>query len=152
MNNAPTVQLLRVLFVSFTAYLGNQIGHHFWGNSRLGICGGIAFGLAVVLADRIVKGLSLRMFSSATFGLLLGFIASRLLLASGLLWQTPEHDQWLISLTIYSTFSYIGMMLAMRGNRDEFALIIPFIRFREHDQPDPPVLVVGVFDVAGPRL
>lgn len=141
MNNAPTVQLLRVLFVSFTAYLGNQIGHHFWGNSRLGICGGIAFGLAVVLADRIVKGLSLRMFSSATFGLLLGFIASRLLLASGLLWQTPEHDQWLISLTIYSTFSYIGMMLAMRGNRDEFALIIPFIRFREQDQSDPPVLV-----------
>lgn len=88
-----------------------------------------------------MKGLSLRMFSSATFGLLLGFLSSRLLLASGLLWQTPDREQWLISLAIYSTFSYIGMMLAMRGNRDEFALIIPYIRFREQEQPDPPLLV-----------
>ncbi len=115
MNNGPTINLLRVLFVAFTAYLGSQIGDYIWDSPRLGICGGIAFGLTIVLADRVLKGLSLRMFSSATFGLLLGFIASRLLLASGLLWRTPDREQWFISLAIYSTFSYIGMMLAMRG-------------------------------------
>ena len=141
MNNGPTIHLLRVLFVAFTAYLGTQIGIYYWDSPQFGACAGVAFGLAIVLADRLLKGLSLRMFSSATFGLLLGFIASRLFLASGLLWQTPYRDQWLISLAIYSTFRYMGMMLAMRGNRDEFALIIPFIRFREQDQPDPPVLV-----------
>jgi uncharacterized protein YacL len=141
MNNGPTIHLLRVLFVAFTAYIGSQIGLHIWDAPRLGTCGGIAFGLAIVLIDRFLKGLSLRMFSSATFGLFLGFIASRLLLASGLLWQTPDREQWLISLAVYSTFAYIGMMLAMRGNRDEFALIIPFIHFREEKQPDPPVLV-----------
>ncbi len=141
MNNGPTINLLRVLFVAFTAYLGSQIGGYMWDSPRLGTAGGIAFGLIVVLADRVLKGLSLRMFSSATFGLLLGFIASRLLLASGLLWTTPDREQWLISLVIYSTFSYVGMMLAMRGNRDEFALIIPYIRFREQEQADPPILV-----------
>ena len=141
MNSTPTIHLLRVLFIVFTAYLGSQIGLHMWDSPKLGTCAGIAFGLSVVLADRMLKGLSLRMFSSATFGLLLGFIASRLLLASGLLWQTPDREQWLISLAVYSTFSYMGMMLAMRGNRDEFALIIPFMRFREQEQPDPPVLV-----------
>ena len=141
MNSGPTIQLLRMLFVAFTAYLGCQIGLHMWDSPRLGTSGGIAFGLAIVLADRCLKGLSLRMFSSSTFGLLLGFIAARLLLASNLLAETPDREQWLISLAVYSTFSYIGMMLAMRGNRDEFALIIPFIRFREQEQADPPVLV-----------
>lgn len=141
MNSAPTIHLLQILFAVFTGYLGNQIGEHMWASPKLGAAGGVAFGLTIILADRVLKGMTLRMFSSATFGLLMGFIASRLLLASGLLWQTPEREQWLISLTVYSTFSYMGMMIAMRGNRDEFALVIPFVRFRQQDQADPPVLV-----------
>ncbi len=141
MNSGPTIQLLRTLFVVFTGYLGNQIGQHIWNAPKSGTAGGLALGLTIILAERVLKGMSLRMFSSATFGLLIGFIASQLLLASGLLRQTPEYEQWLISLAVYSTFSYMGMMIAMRGNRDEFALIIPFIRFRAQDQTDPPILV-----------
>lgn len=141
MNPGPTINLLRILFVVFTAFLGSEVGDSFWETPRLGAFGGIAFGLGVVLADRLLKGFSLRMFSSATFGLLLGFVASRLLLASGLLYKTPPDSQWLISLLTYATFGYIGMMLAMRSSRDEFALIIPYIRFREQSENDAPVLV-----------
>ena len=141
MNSGPTITLLRILFVAFTAFLGSEIGASFWNESRIGAFGGIAFGLIVVLADRLLKGFSLRMFSSATFGLLLGFIASRLLLASGVLYKTSPDSQWLISLVVYATLGYIGMMLAMRSNRDEFALIIPYIRFREQSASDAPVLV-----------
>ena len=141
MNSGPTIALLRILFVAFTSFLGSEIGRSFWDASRLGTCGGIAFGLSVVLADSLLKGFSLRMFSSATFGLFLGFIASWLLLASGLLNRTHADAQWLISLVVYATFGYIGMMLAMRSNRDEFALIIPYMRFREQSANDAPVLV-----------
>ncbi len=141
MNSSPTITLLRILFIAFTAFLGSEIGTTFWDGPRTGACGGIAFGLFVVLADRLLKGFSLRMFSSATFGLLLGFIASRLLLASGVLYKTPSDSQWLIGLVVYATLGYIGMMLAMRSNRDEFALIIPYIRFREQSASDAPVLV-----------
>ena len=141
MNSGPTITLLRVLFIVFTGFLGSEIGNRFWENPKLGICAGVAFGLCVVLADRLLKGFSLRMFSSATFGLLLGLVASRLLIASGLLYRTPADVQWLISLTIYATFGYIGMMLAMRSNRDEFALIIPYIRFRDQSPNDMPILV-----------
>ena len=141
MNSGPTITLLRVLFIVFTGFLGSEIGGSIWSLPKLGICAGVAFGLCVVLADRLLKGFSLRMFSSATFGLLLGFMASRLLIASGLLYRTPADMQWLISLTIYATFGYIGMMLAMRSNRDEFALIIPYIRFRDQSPNDMPILV-----------
>ena len=141
MNTGPTITLLRVLFIVFTGFLGSEIGNSIWGSPNLGICGGVAFGLIVVLADRLLKGFSLRMFSSATFGLLLGFFASRLLLASGVLYRTPGDVQWLVSLTVYATFGYIGMMLAMRSNRDEFTLIIPYIRFRDQSPNDMPILV-----------
>ena len=141
MNSGPTITLLRALFIAFTAFLGSEIGDSIWDGPKLGTCAGIAFGLSVVLADRLLKGFSLRMFSSATFGLLLGLVSSRLLLSSGLLYRTPPDVQWLISLTVYATLGYIGMMLAMRSNRDEFALIIPYIRFRDQSTNDMPVLV-----------
>jgi uncharacterized protein YacL len=141
MNSGPTITLLRTLFIAFTAFLGSEIGAAIWEMPKLGTCGGVAFGLSVVLADSLLKGFSLRMFSSATFGLLLGFIASRLLLGSGLLYRTPYDMQWLISLAVYATFAYIGMVLAMRSNRDDFALIVPYVRFRETGANDTPVLV-----------
>jgi uncharacterized protein YacL len=141
MNSSPTINLLRALFVVFAAFIGFRVGETFWGAPYVGIVAGAACGLMVVLADRMLKGFSLRLFSCATFGLLLGFFASRLLLASGILWDTSENIQWLISLSIYATFGYIGMMLAVRSNRDEFAFIIPYVRFRRERTEDPPVIV-----------
>jgi uncharacterized protein YacL len=144
MNSGPTINLLRVLFITFAAYLGNEVGAAFsdsnWARFY-GVCGGGAFGLAVVLADRLLKGFSLRLFSSATFGLLLGFSASWLLMESGLFSRTQPDTLWLIRVGVYTTLSYIGMMLAIRSNRDEFAMVIPYIRFREESVQDAPVLV-----------
>ncbi len=138
--------MLRALFVAFAAYLGSEVSAAISVSSwarYYGVCGGVAFGLMVVLADRLMKGFSLRLFSSATFGLLLGFLASRLLLASGLFEKTPPDVLWLIRVAMYATLSYIGMMLAIRSNRDEFALVIPYIRFREEIESSQaaPVLV-----------
>lgn len=141
MNPSLTVQLLRILFVAFTGYLGSEVGYSYWDSAILGMAAGVAFGLSVVLADSLLKGISLRAFSSATFGLLLGFLAARLLLASGILWQTPPRQQWLISLAVYATFAYVGMMLAARSNRDEFALIIPYIRFRQKSAQESPLVI-----------
>lgn len=146
MNSRPTINLLRALFVAFAAYLGSEVGVTYFttGWARYyGFAGGVACGLMVVLADRLLKGFSLRLFSSATFGLLLGFLASRLLMSSGIFDKTPETTLWLIRVAVYATLSYLGMMLAIRSNRDEFALVIPFIRFREESQSSQasPVLV-----------
>ena len=50
---------------------------------------GLVFSLALVLIDRVLKGLTLRVFSSATFGLLLGLFAATLLRASDVLVLPP---------------------------------------------------------------
>jgi len=80
-----TINLLRVLFVTFCAVIGTNISSALVGNPWPGLVFGIVFGLVVVLIDRLLKGVSLRLFSSATFGLLLGLIFANLLMASDVL-------------------------------------------------------------------
>ncbi len=136
-----TITLLRALFVTFSACIGLMIGDEILASELRGALAGAAFGLIIVLCDRLLKGLSLRVFSSATFGLLVGVVASRLLLASKVLATAPPDKQWLIGLIVYATFGYIGMMLAIRSNRDEFSLIIPYVRFRQATVQDAPLLI-----------
>jgi uncharacterized protein YacL len=140
-----TLNLLRVLFVTFCAAIGAIASSELRGSMWPGIILGLLLGLVVVLIDRLLKGFSLRAFSSATFGLLLGWLFSRLLLASQLFIYLPSSAQWAIGLVVYCTFGYLGMMLAMRSNRDEFSLIIPYVRFaREATQHEPLVVDTNV--------
>jgi uncharacterized protein YacL len=136
-----TINLLRVLFVTFTTLIASMITVSTFNSWWLGLVLGSVFGLSVVLTDRLLKGFSLRLFSSATFGLLLGFLFSRLLLASDVLRWASEEVAWFIGLGVYATCGYLGMMLAIRSNRDEFALVIPYIRFRRATLQDEPLLV-----------
>ena len=144
-----TINLLRALFVAFTASVGTMVGeslmHSTWGGCALGL----AFGLAVVLSDRLMHGISLRVFSSATVGLFIGIVFARLLLASRILARASDDTQWLFSLIAYATFGYFGMMLAIRSNRDEFALLIPYVRFRRSTVQDTPVVVDSSIIIEG---
>lgn len=140
-----TVNLLRILFVTFCGTIGGMVGVELQRNALSGAAIGLVFGLVVVLADRLLKGVSLRAFSSATFGLLLGLLFATLLMASDILRYQTETTQWAIRLITYCTFGYLGMMLAMRSNRDEFSLLIPYVRFtRENTQHEPLVVDTSV--------
>ena len=145
MTPALTINLLRVLFITFCAAIGANISWAFIGDSWPGLALGVVLGLVIVLIDRLLKGVSLRLFSSATFGLLLGWIFANLLMASDVLRYQSETAQWAARLLVYAVFGYLGMMLAMRSSRDEFSLIIPYVRFaRETTQHEPLVLDTNV--------
>jgi uncharacterized protein YacL len=140
-----TVNLLRVLFVTFCAAIGALISGEVQGLITPGLLIGIVAGLVIVLADRLLKGFSLRAFSSATFGLLLGLIFANLLMASEILRFQSETTQWAVRLVVYSVFAYLGMMLAIRSNRDEFSIILPYVRFaRETTEHEPLLLDTSV--------
>ena len=140
-----TVNLLRALFVTFCGTMGGMAGVELQDRALPGVLIGIVFGLLIILADRLLKGVSLRAFSSATFGLLLGLLFANLLIASEILRYQSETTQWAIRLIVYCAFGYLGMMLAMRSNRDEFSLIIPYVRFaRETTQHEPLVVDTNV--------
>jgi uncharacterized protein YacL len=145
MTPTLTVNLLRVLFVTFCGAIGGIVTAETHNRYLPGIMVGVVFALIIVLADRLLKGVSLRAFSSATFGLLLGLLFANLFVASDILRYQSDTVQWAARLVIYCTFGYLGMMLAMRSNRDEFSLIIPYVRFaRETTQHEPLVVDTNV--------
>lgn len=141
MTPLATVNLLRVLFVTFCACIGAIVSGAVQENPMPGLIIGAVFGLCLVLVDRLLKGFSLRAFSSATFGLLLGMFFANLLMATEILRYQPETTQWAVRLIVYCAFGYLGMMLAMRSNRDEFSLIIPYVRFTQETTQHEPIVV-----------
>src|ERR1041385_4996002 len=145
MTPLSTVNLLRVLFVTTCGVIGPLVSTELLESVMPGLLFGVVLGLCVVLIDRLLKGISLRAFSSATFGLLLGLIFASLLSGSQVLRFQPETTQWTVRLIVYVIFAYFGMMLAMRSNRDEFSLIIPYVRFaRQTTQHEPLLLDTNV--------
>src|SRR5437588_3081293 len=141
MTPLSTVNLLRSLFVTFCGAIGALVSAELLDNVVPGLLFGVLLGLVVVLIDRLLKGISLRAFSSATFGLLLGLIFASLLSGSQVLRFQPETTQWTVRLVVYVIFAYFGMMLAMRSNRDEFSLIIPYVRFTRETLEHEPLVV-----------
>jgi len=135
------INLFRALFVAFGLFMGMRVGDVAFKSLWMGGIAGLIFGLGVVLIDRLLKGFSLRIFSSATFGLILGLVMTRLLLASDVLAYTSQETRWVLGICVYGAFGYLGMMLAVRSNRDEFSLIIPYVRFQRTAVHDVPVLV-----------
>ncbi len=97
---------------------------------------GFGFGGLMIALDEMLKGFSLRAFSATSFGLLLGTIAAFLIDRSGLFDNAGETDRWLIRLSLFLAAGYIGIILAMRSNKEDFSLIIPYVRFRPQSQPD----------------
>jgi len=140
MTPLTTVNLLRVLFVVFTTVVGGEMGSVLDFGFAAGMGFGAVIGLLLVLVDRLLQGVTLRAFSSATFGLMLGLVFASLLRASRVLYYLPGELEWSISLLVYVTFGYLGMMLAMRSNRDEFSLLIPYVRFTRQSVEDEPVV------------
>ena len=97
---------------------------------------GFGFGGFMIALDEMLKGFSLRAFSATTFGLLLGMAVALLIGYSPLMDNADDKVHWFVRLGLFLAFSYIGIILAMRSNKEDFSLIIPYVRFRPQNQPD----------------
>jgi uncharacterized protein YacL len=134
--------VIRILFLSLCTvggYAVSQVRPEFIAISYSGILGmaiGFGFGWLLIAVDEMLKGFSLRAFSATTFGLLLGTVVALLIDRSGLFDRADEVARWLIRLSLFLSFGYIGIVLAMRSNKEDFSLIIPYVRFAPQNKAD----------------
>jgi uncharacterized protein YacL len=106
---------------------------------------GLLIGVLVVLVDVLLKGFSLRGLSALTFGLAVGALVAYVISVSPLLeygdlkYGDPQMV-YLVRLALFLICSYLGTVIALRG-KDEFNLVIPYVRFVPHEV-DVPLVVV----------
>jgi uncharacterized protein YacL len=148
-----TIRILRLFFLLLCIIGGYliTIGVPEWDEYRwLGVFVGAGIGILVILVDVLLKGFSLRGLSALTFGLFVGWLCAYLIGSSPLFdvpfegWDEGSmiltQNLFLIRIVLYVVLMYLGAVIALRG-RDEFNLVIPYVRFVPHGVEVPLAIV-----------
>ena len=123
-----------------------------------GIVGGLGVAALFIWIESLMRGFSLRGFSTATFGLGVGLFCAWLLTRvqiSNLLelamqdrMETEPDAAGMVSalklaidVALFASLGFLGAVLALRGNRDDFAFIIPYVRFRRDASSGQPIVL-----------
>ncbi len=131
--------VIRIFFMAMCTVAGYEISQvrPEWVNyGPRGLLVGFGLGGLCVGLDELLKGFSLRAFSASTFGLFLGALVAGLIDRSGLFADADDPQRRVIRLGLFLCFSYLGMVLAMRSNKEDFSLIIPYVRFAPQAKPE----------------
>src|SRR5688500_14219743 len=138
-----TLLPIRLVFVALCAAGGWLVCYAVtdWDQYRaVAVVVGLCIGLLVVLVDIMLKGFSLRGLSAVTLGIGVGTLIAHLVSISPLLEQGDDTRIYLVRLGLSLVCPYLAIMIALRG-RDEFNLIIPYVRFVPHEVDIPLVVV-----------
>ena len=111
---------------------------------------GCAIGALVVLVDIMLKGFSLRGLSAMSLGIAIGLLVAHMFAISPLLEISSDGTSaaggldpktvYLIRVALFVICPYLATVIAMRC-KDEFNLVIPYVRFVPHEV-DVPLVVV----------
>ncbi len=139
-----TIKYIRVFFL----ILCTVCGYYFWPllttmpkeGAIVGALAGFIVGMLLILMEIRLKRVSLRNLSAAAFGLIFGFFMAWMVTL--ILRLIPMGEGFYAAFQIAFTliFCYLGMVIAIKG-KDEFNLVIPYVRFTREDRKDQLVIL-----------
>ncbi|MGB6222972.1 PIN/TRAM domain-containing protein [Haloferula sp.] len=168
MNAPASVNIARLLYLLICEAAGAALAFSTKGNDALeipiwaGLLGGLVVAAFFIFVEKLMEGFTLRGFSTATFGLLVGlfcaFLVTRVGLTevltsalnrqfemdSGQVLSGPDIALTIslgISSLLYASFGFLGAVLALRSSHDDFAFILPYVRFRQDSSTGQPVVL-----------
>lgn len=160
----PSVNVARLIYLLVCEAAGVAIALSTKGTLNIsiviGLLGGLGVAAVFIWIETLMKGFTLRGFSTASFGLGVGLFCAWLLTRveiSNLL-ELAFRDRLqnergedvdvlvnslrlAIDVTLFASLGFLGAVLALRSNRDDFAFIIPYVRFRQDASSGQPVVL-----------
>ncbi len=165
MPSHPSINVARLTYLLVCEAAGVAIALSTKGLMDISIVTGLLGGLGVALffiwIETLMKGFTLRGFSTASFGLAVGLFCAWLLTRVEIsnllemafrhkLLEDPESSgaevdvmRLTVNVTLFASLGFLGAVLALRSNRDDFAFIIPYVRFRQDASSGQPVVLDG---------
>jgi uncharacterized protein YacL len=163
MGSPPSVNVARLTYLLVCEAAGVAIalstkGTMFEVPLSTGVLGGLGVAALFIWIESLMRGFTLRGFSTATFGLAVGLLCAWLLtrveistlleLAFRDQLENGENGEVLVNalrlaldVTLFASLGFLGAVLSLRGNRDDFAFIIPYVRFRQDASTGQPVVL-----------
>ena len=126
-----TLLFVRGFFLIISAVVGYQIGSTHQ-SEIMGAVLGFGAGCFLIFLEANMRRVSVRGLSSMVFGLILGIIMAKLITDILSLLPLGEYFQSIFKVILTLVFSYLGALMALRG-KDEFNVIIPYVRFKRQD-------------------
>lgn len=154
MNHSPaSVSVARLTYLILCVLAGFAIS---FSNDAIetwmGLFGGLAVAGFFIVVEQLMKDSTLRGFSTATFGLAIGLFCAFLLNRVGMaeLIKLVASDEGVgntlalsLNVALYASLAYLGSVLALRSNQEDFSFIIPYVRFRQDATSGQPLLLDG---------
>lgn len=134
-----TLSFIRVFFVIMSGVVGYYVGS-ILESPIYGAEIGALSGLVIIFIENRLQRVSVKGLSSMVFGLLLGIFMAKLLSDILSLLPLGEFIQSISRVVLTLVFSYFGAVMALRG-KDEFNVIIPYVRFKRQDVRGEDVLI-----------
>jgi len=139
-----TVLFIRIFFMIMSVVVGYTIGSLFYEQTVpwhwVGMGAGLLVSGFIILIEVIMKRVSIRNLSAAVFGLLFGLFMGWLVTIAIRLIPMDARLFSALQLSLLLIFCYLGMVIAIRG-KDEFNLIIPYVKFARQDQSEGIILL-----------
>ena len=123
----------------------------------VGVIAGLTVAGLVLFFETCIRAFTLRGFTNTSFGILVGLFCAWLITrlnfdqaVLGMMKGMAPPETYLeiantINLTIniflFASLAFLGAVLAMRSGRDDFAFIIPYVRFRQDAASGQPLLL-----------
>jgi len=135
---------VRIFFILISTFVGYQLGSLLEGLGRhwlwIGAGSGFTIASLVIAVELSMRNVSVRGLSAAVFGLLFGLLMAKLVAGAFIIVPLGENVSLTLQVVLTLVFCYLGMVVAMRG-RDEFNLIIPYVKFTRQNQNDDVILL-----------
>jgi uncharacterized protein YacL len=162
MGQNPSVNVARLTYLLVCEAAGVAIVLSTKGTSiqvpiATGLLGGLGVAAFFIWIESLMRGFTLRGFSTATFGLAVGLLCAWLLTRVQIaelvelafraqLGERGNTDvvtalKLAIDVSLFASFGFLGAVLSLRGNRDDFAFIIPYVRFRQDSSSGQPIVL-----------
>ena len=147
MKPSWSIRLVRALFFALSVFVGIAIALGMDEPAWLGALVGLGYMGLLLALDVMFARFTLREFSHATVGLAIGLFCAWLLTRIGVFqlvyFQNQANAEMLrnIEVGIYGSLAYLGVSFALRSDRDHFAFLIPFVRFRHEGSEGEPVVL-----------
>ncbi|MGB2961581.1 MAG: PIN domain-containing protein [Candidatus Omnitrophota bacterium] len=132
-----TITFLRIFFTILSVVCGYYLGYVLTDLTSKGAMLGAGIGffvaMCIIFVEVKLRRVSLRNLSVTVFGLVFGFFIAWMLTRIIRLIPMEESIYSTFQIIFTVVFCYLGMIISIKG-KDEFNLIIPYVRFSREDQ------------------